>query len=72
MRKEKWIIEAYRMADDQEKLDMYMTCRDHRGAFDEIETGSSILEQKTESLTDSKPARARWNCCGRLRRAFGG
>ena len=60
MRKEKWIIEAYRMADDQGKLDMYMTCRDHREEFDEIEAASSTRNRKVEPQIVSKPAREKW------------
>jgi len=71
MRKEKWIIEAYKMADEQEKLDMYMTCRDHREVFDEIETSSSMRGQKIAPEAEPKPVIARWNCCGRLIKVLG-
>jgi hypothetical protein len=75
MRKEKWIIEAYKMADEQEKLDMYMTCRDHRGEFDEIETRSKMrersLEPQVEPQIEAKPFIVRWNFCGRLMKALG-
>ncbi len=71
MRREKWIMEAYEASEEKERLDMYMICRDHREEFDEIDASSSVRERKMEPEAEAKPARAKWNCCGLLMRAFG-
>jgi len=66
MRREKWIVEAYETAEEKERLDMYMICRNHRDEFDEIEAGSGIRDRREESRSVVEPAKAGWNCCGWL------
>jgi hypothetical protein len=39
---------------------MYMTCRDHREEFDEIEAASSTRNRKIEPQIVSKPVREKW------------
>lgn len=66
MRKEKWIIDAYKLAEEKERLDMYMICRDQREEFDEIEADSDPRDRQEESREVAEPVKAGWSCCGQL------
>ena len=68
----KWILDAYEKGDESVRWEMYMTYRDLRFYFDEIETRPEEAgEQKADQVAE-KPAAARWDLCARLVKGFGG
>jgi hypothetical protein len=68
----KWILDAYEAGDQSVRGEMYMTYRDLRFYFDEIETRpQGTGEGKTGSVPE-KPAGAKWNPCSRLVKGLGG
>ena len=71
MMKDKWILEAYEAADEQGRLDMYMTCRDQREEFDRIDADQVDRKEEKRKGADPLSMRGRWGFCGRLLRAFG-
>ena len=68
MSAEKWILEAYRRADEQGRLDMYMSYRELRDEFAEIDAAPVI--QVVQPAVEAVPLRERWNFCGRFMRVF--
>ena len=66
------ILEFYEWADEPERIDMYMTYRDLREQFEEVEA-CSVKQRKTgASWTEAGPEKMKWCLCGRLRKAFSG
>jgi hypothetical protein len=62
----KWILKAYEEGDQSVRWEMYMTYRDLRCYFDEIEARSEGAgERKADLVAEEVPA-ARWNLCSRL------
>ena len=62
----KWILDAYEEGDQSVRWEMYMTYRDLRCYFDEIEARpKGVVEQKAGWVAE-KVSGARWNLCARL------
>lgn len=68
----KWILEAYEKGDRSTQWDMYMTYRDLRHYFDEIEARPEKASKQKVGWVVAKPAEARWNLYSRLVKGFGG
>ena len=66
------ILEVYQEADESERMDMYMTYRDLRERFEEIEASSVKQRETGPSRAEAGPEKMKWCLCGRLRRAFSG
>ncbi len=66
------ILELYETADEPERMDMYMTYRDLREGFEEIEACSVRQRGNGVSQAEAGPAKMNWCLCGRLRKAFSG
>ena len=62
----KWILDAYEDGDESIRWEMYMTYRDLRLYFDEIETRPEKAVEQMAGLAAEKPVGARWNLYSRL------
>ena len=68
----KWILDAYEEGDQSVRGEMYMTYRDLRFYFDEIEARPDGAGEQKAGWFAERPAGARWNPCSRLVKGFGG
>ena len=57
----KWILDTYEEGDQSVRWEMYMTYRDLRCYFDEIEARPEVSVGEKASLAAEKPAGAWWN-----------
>lgn len=69
MSADRWIIEAYERADEQERADMYMLYRDLRDEFADIETTNASAGENKVSVAKAEPLKVRWNIYGRYMKA---
>lgn len=67
----KRILETYEMADEQGKLDMYMTYRDLREEFEDADIGYCVQEEEATASGEVETVKVKWNLCGRLIKALG-
>ena len=68
MSAENWILEAYRRADEQGRLDLYMSSRELRDEFAEIDAAPVV--QEAQPAVETVSLREKWNFCGRFMRVF--
>ncbi len=62
----KWILDAYEKGDRSAQWDMYMTYRDLRCYFDEIEARPEEASEQKTGLVGEKPVGAKWNLYSRM------
>ena len=63
-----WILDAYKRADEQGRLDLYMSYRELREEFIDIDAAPVV--QEAQSAVEKVPLRERWNLRFRFRRVF--
>jgi hypothetical protein len=66
------VLEAYKRSDESARMDMYMTYRDLREQFGEIEASSVKQRETGPSRAEAGHEKMKWCLCGRLRKAFSG
>jgi len=66
------VLETYERADESTRMDMYMTFRELREEFEEIEACTGEQSEDGASRAEAEPEKMKWCLCGRLRKAFSG
>ncbi len=67
----KWILDAYEEGNNTVRWELYMTYRDLRPFFDEIEAEQEKQPKRKEKTAGEKPSKIRWNFSNRLAKGMG-
>lgn len=67
----KWILDAYEEGNNTVRWELYMTYRDLRPFFDEIEAEKDKQPRRAEKAAGERPSRIRWNLSNRLAKGLG-